>query len=77
MNVDTKFGDKANKASKGWFGAKMDENLFAAMKFFADVAGGEVGMNDYITQLSILSSDELKAMIEERYEKAFGDKAEK
>ena len=59
-----------DRSATGWFGAKTDEKLLDALKFFAATAGGEKGMHDFVVELKTLETSEVKQMVEDHHKAA-------
>ena len=62
------FGVSADRTASGWWGATVDDNLFTALQFLNESAGGEEGIDTFLGELYGLDSMELKNMIEKAYE---------
>lgn len=52
-----------SRDATSWRGCKLDDKFVEALAFWAKHAGGEVGMEDYVTELNSLSSAELDRLI--------------
>jgi hypothetical protein len=57
------FGLTPSRSPTSWRGCELNDNFRRALKFWATHSGSEAGMEDYVTDLNALSSDELNRLV--------------
>lgn len=56
---------KPDPSGKGWWGAKIDKNAFAAYEFLLRAAGGDAGADRFVEATMALTDAELVSLIDE------------
>jgi len=64
--VAAAFNVQRDYSKSGWFSAKLDQNLLAAIRHIVENAGGEEGMEQYLKELENTDPIELHDWIERR-----------